>query len=373
MGVVRNWAKICGLPSCEDHRRHASEIRGAENIPPGAALVASKHQSSFETFALIPLLKNPTIVMKRSIRWLPIFGQYTIKTGMIHVDREGKTPRSAPWPSAPARKSPRAARSSSFPEGTRGARRGAARISDRHRAALPHSERAGSPGGAEFRPLSGRDASSSTIPARSSWSSCRPSLPVSIRATFLTQACRATIETASTRLMAEGRGRRRESAEQPWLRTRFSPNSTLFLAKFHEINCMHNKCSMFVLMVAVLPPLLSDQPPEVPQRVGLGDRFHYFRGHSGRRYLFSAVPQDELADFRYAVVVLARPAGNGRVAAHWIAVLDLLGRPTSSDRRWPPLHERRHDGSRPSAVAQWTTERRDLVADLSARPVALAA
>jgi 1-acyl-sn-glycerol-3-phosphate acyltransferase len=29
--------------------------------------------------------------MKRSMRWLPIFGQYTIKTGMIHVDREGKT------------------------------------------------------------------------------------------------------------------------------------------------------------------------------------------------------------------------------------------------------------------------------------------
>jgi 1-acyl-sn-glycerol-3-phosphate acyltransferase len=29
--------------------------------------------------------------MKQSIRWWPIFGQYTIKTGMIHVDREGKT------------------------------------------------------------------------------------------------------------------------------------------------------------------------------------------------------------------------------------------------------------------------------------------
>jgi 1-acyl-sn-glycerol-3-phosphate acyltransferase len=67
------------------------EVRGSENIPAGAAMVAPKHQSSFETFALIPLLKNPTIVMKRSIRWLPIFGPYTIKTGMIHVDREGKT------------------------------------------------------------------------------------------------------------------------------------------------------------------------------------------------------------------------------------------------------------------------------------------
>ena len=90
MSVVRNWAKVAVFL----HEKIAGirmEVRGAENIPPGAALVAPKHQSSFETFALIPLLRNPTIVMKRSLRWLPIFGQYTIKTGMIHVDREGKT------------------------------------------------------------------------------------------------------------------------------------------------------------------------------------------------------------------------------------------------------------------------------------------
>jgi 1-acyl-sn-glycerol-3-phosphate acyltransferase len=90
MGVVRNWAKLCTVL----HDKLAGvgmEVRGTENIPAGAAMVAPKHQSSFETFALIPLLKNPTIVMKRSIRWLPIFGPYTIKTGMIHVDREGKT------------------------------------------------------------------------------------------------------------------------------------------------------------------------------------------------------------------------------------------------------------------------------------------
>src|SRR5664279_2538714 len=90
MGVVRNWAKLCTFL----HDKLAGvgmEVRGSGNIPAGAAMVAPKHQSSFETFALIPLLKNPTIVMKRSIRWLPIFGPYTIKTGMIHVDREGKT------------------------------------------------------------------------------------------------------------------------------------------------------------------------------------------------------------------------------------------------------------------------------------------
>ena len=90
MGVVRTWAKTCVF-------LHGAivgarlKVRGQENLPAGGFIVAAKHQSFFETFALIPLLKNPTIVMKQSIRWWPIFGQYTIKTGMIHVDREGKT------------------------------------------------------------------------------------------------------------------------------------------------------------------------------------------------------------------------------------------------------------------------------------------
>jgi 1-acyl-sn-glycerol-3-phosphate acyltransferase len=90
MGVVRNWAKVCVFL----HRAIVGarlEVRGRENLPAGGVIVACKHQSFFETFALIPLLTNPTIVMKQSIRWWPIFGQYTIKTGMIHVDREGKT------------------------------------------------------------------------------------------------------------------------------------------------------------------------------------------------------------------------------------------------------------------------------------------
>lgn len=67
------------------------EVRGRENLPAGAALIASKHQSAFETIALFPLFRVPTIVMKRSIRRVPIFGLYTIKAGMIHVDRAGKT------------------------------------------------------------------------------------------------------------------------------------------------------------------------------------------------------------------------------------------------------------------------------------------
>ena len=67
---------------------------------------------------------------------------------------------------------------------------------------------------------------------------------------------------------------------------------------------------MFVLMVAVVPPLLSDAP-KLAERAGFGDRFRYWRGRSGRRYLFTAVPPDDLDDFRSAVVILAGRRGRG--------------------------------------------------------------
>ena len=90
VGVVRTWAAVETwlLKAIAGTRL---EVRGRENLPTGAAIVAVKHQSAFETFALVPLLRFPTIVMKRSIRWFPIFGIYTIKSGMIHVDRAGKS------------------------------------------------------------------------------------------------------------------------------------------------------------------------------------------------------------------------------------------------------------------------------------------
>jgi hypothetical protein len=124
-------------------------------------------------------------------------------------------------------------------------------------------------------------------------------------------------------------------------------------------------------MVAVLPPLLSDQPPEVPQKVGLGDRFHYFRGVSGRRYLFSTVTRGDLADFTSAVVILARRTANGRLAAYWIATLDATGRPTPG--RWPHIAAA-NEVVLVHLLAETETARRDLIADLAPAPAfALAA
>jgi 1-acyl-sn-glycerol-3-phosphate acyltransferase len=63
------------------------EFRGLEKIPPGPLLVASKHQSLWETFALLLILRDPAYIMKRELMWIPFFGWYTWKAGMIAVDR----------------------------------------------------------------------------------------------------------------------------------------------------------------------------------------------------------------------------------------------------------------------------------------------
>jgi hypothetical protein len=129
---------------------------------------------------------------------------------------------------------------------------------------------------------------------------------------------------------------------------------------------------MFVLMVAALSPLLSDDPPDLVRRAKLGDRFHYWRGRSGRRYLFSAVDDDALSDFRSAVALIAEPAPDGRLVATAIALLDGAGRVLNGEMPWPRALP-------PDTVllvhllAQTDAERWDVVADLSGRPLRLAA
>jgi 1-acyl-sn-glycerol-3-phosphate acyltransferase len=63
------------------------QIRGREKIPSGALIVASKHQSAWETFALLHLFDSPTFIMKRELQWIPIFGWLTIKGRMVSVNR----------------------------------------------------------------------------------------------------------------------------------------------------------------------------------------------------------------------------------------------------------------------------------------------
>jgi 1-acyl-sn-glycerol-3-phosphate acyltransferase len=65
------------------------EWRGLENIPKGPCIIACKHQSMWETFALYAVLTDPTYVLKRELMWIPGFGWYAWKSGLIAVDRNG--------------------------------------------------------------------------------------------------------------------------------------------------------------------------------------------------------------------------------------------------------------------------------------------
>ena len=67
------------------------QIVGVENIPDETVLVASKHQSAFETFALYYYLKDCFFVHKRELFLIPIFGQYLFKSDMVSIDRDGGT------------------------------------------------------------------------------------------------------------------------------------------------------------------------------------------------------------------------------------------------------------------------------------------
>ena len=64
------------------------EVRGREKVPQGACLVAAKHQSAWETFALIPLFRDPALLMKRELFWIPFHGWFSKKFEMIPVDRD---------------------------------------------------------------------------------------------------------------------------------------------------------------------------------------------------------------------------------------------------------------------------------------------
>jgi 1-acyl-sn-glycerol-3-phosphate acyltransferase len=61
------------------------EVRG--RLPQGGVLVASKHQSMWDTIVMTAILKNPAMVLKRELLWIPFYGWYAMKSRMIAIDR----------------------------------------------------------------------------------------------------------------------------------------------------------------------------------------------------------------------------------------------------------------------------------------------
>ncbi len=64
------------------------EVRGLENLPKDESIIlASKHMSAFETFALVPVVNDPLFILKRELLRYPLFGWALLKTDMIPIDR----------------------------------------------------------------------------------------------------------------------------------------------------------------------------------------------------------------------------------------------------------------------------------------------
>lgn len=86
--IVGVWTRgvWCGL-------RHivglGYEVRGREHVPQGAVILASKHQSAWDTAAFYMLFADPCYVLKSELLAIPVWGWYARKSGMIGVDRRG--------------------------------------------------------------------------------------------------------------------------------------------------------------------------------------------------------------------------------------------------------------------------------------------
>jgi 1-acyl-sn-glycerol-3-phosphate acyltransferase len=63
------------------------EFRGVERIPPGACIVAPKHQSILDVFALFPFFPDFTFILKKELTQIPLFGWYLKRGELTAIDR----------------------------------------------------------------------------------------------------------------------------------------------------------------------------------------------------------------------------------------------------------------------------------------------
>jgi 1-acyl-sn-glycerol-3-phosphate acyltransferase len=92
LDVARLWARvavgglrvICGI--------RLVVIGGEQLREGGAMLIASRHQSAFDTIVWLILVPRCCYVVKRELLRIPLFGPLIPLTGMIAVDRAGGAP-----------------------------------------------------------------------------------------------------------------------------------------------------------------------------------------------------------------------------------------------------------------------------------------
>jgi 1-acyl-sn-glycerol-3-phosphate acyltransferase len=88
LDVAMLWARllvtglrvICGI---------RLSVQGLEHLGSGPALIASTHQSAFDTFVWLTLVPRCCYVLKQELLRIPLFGPLMPLAGMIAVDRRG--------------------------------------------------------------------------------------------------------------------------------------------------------------------------------------------------------------------------------------------------------------------------------------------
>ncbi len=84
--IARNWGKsmlwvgriVCGLDYV---------IEGRENIPAEPSVIMIKHTTVFETYTQLAVFPPQTWVVKRELRWIPLFGWGLAAMRPIAIDR----------------------------------------------------------------------------------------------------------------------------------------------------------------------------------------------------------------------------------------------------------------------------------------------
>jgi 1-acyl-sn-glycerol-3-phosphate acyltransferase len=96
-----------------------TSVSGAENIPPGGCIIASKHQSDWDIFAIFPYTGRPAYIVKKELMNIPFFGWAARSLDCIEIDRK-KGGAAIPAMMAQAKAAlARGCRIVIYPEGTR--------------------------------------------------------------------------------------------------------------------------------------------------------------------------------------------------------------------------------------------------------------
>ncbi|WP_404401668.1 lysophospholipid acyltransferase family protein [Pelagibacterium halotolerans] len=96
-----------------------TEVTGGENIPEGGCIIASKHQSDWDIFAILPHTGHPAFIAKKELLDIPLFGWAAKWIDTIPVDRKKGKDALPDMMASAAERLERGCRVIIFPEGTR--------------------------------------------------------------------------------------------------------------------------------------------------------------------------------------------------------------------------------------------------------------